>query len=116
MGLDPTKIKSKLYIIRNGYVSPYYETVKPALSSIAGRAVDTMINSQGVGDTFRMYVYAQDRGNDYNLAFIPSDFRPKVKEPFDPVGMKRLFDRGYQDALKGYHWSKTPPRGLRDSE
>lgn len=107
--LDPTKVKSKCYLIRNGYVTPGYKVVKDNLSSIADRAFDTMINNQGIGDTYRIYAFMKKRGNDYNLAFIPPDFRPAKKEEFDPREMKELFDRGYQDAIHGYKWHKTPP-------
>jgi len=31
------------------------------------------------------------------------------KEMFDPMAMRKLFDRGYQDAVKGYKWHKEPP-------
>ena len=109
LGIDPAKIKGKYYIIRNGYVSPGYKVVKDNLGSIADRAFDTMINYQGIGDTYRIYTFMKQRGNDYNLAFIPGDFRPPSKEGFDPQAMRALFDRGYQDAVKGYKWHKAPP-------
>ena len=112
LGIDPAKIKGKYYIIRNGYVNPGYKVAKDTISSIADRTFDTMINYQGIGDTYRIYVFMQQRGNDYNLAFIPGDFRPPSKEDFDPETMKALFDRGYKDAVKGYNWQKTPP-GLK---
>jgi predicted acylesterase/phospholipase RssA len=108
MGIDLKKIKSKVYIIRNGYVAPQYKEVKDNLPSIAGMAMDTMINSQGIGDTYRIYTFMQKMGNDFNLAYIPSDFRPEGKEAFDPAQMKQLFDRGLQDAVKGYKWHKVP--------
>ncbi|MCX5679833.1 MAG: patatin-like phospholipase family protein [Candidatus Omnitrophica bacterium] len=109
LGIDPAKIKGKYYIIRNGYVNPGYKVAKDTIASIAERSFDTMINYQGIGDTYRIYAFMQQRGNDYNLAFIPGDFRPVSKEDFDPQAMKALFDRGYQDAVKGYDWHKTPP-------
>jgi len=28
---------------------------------------------------------------------------------FDKQEMKRLFKRGYDDAIKGYQWHKAPP-------
>lgn len=114
MGIDPTKVKGVAYIIRNGYVDPGYKAVKDNLTSIAGQMFDTMINSQGIGDTYRIYAYMKERGNDYNLAFIPGDFRPEKKQEFDPVQMRQLFDRGYQDAVNGYKWHKVPP-GLKDN-
>lgn len=109
LGIDPAKVKGNCYIIRNGYFHPGYSVVKDDLASIAARAFDTMINYQGVGDAYRIYALMQEKGNDYNLAFIPGDFRPEAKEDFDPKAMRALFDKGYRDAIKGYKWHKTPP-------
>jgi len=109
IGIDPSKIRGKVYIIRNGYVDPGYRVVKDDLASVAGQMFDTMVNTQGIGDTYRIYTYMQKRGNDYNLAFIPGNFRPEKKQEFDPEQMRKLFDRGYQDAIKGYKWHKVPP-------
>lgn len=109
MGVDPEKIKGKYYIIRNGYFNPGYKVAQDNMASIADRTFDTMINYQGVGDAYRIYTFMKSRGNDYNLAFIPGDFRPQAKEDFNPHAMKALFEKGYQDAVKGYNWKKTPP-------
>lgn len=109
LGIDPSKVRSKLYIIRNGYMSPVYKKVKDDLQTLAERSFDTIIGAQGVGDTYRMYAYAKQRGGDYNLACIPADFKQDNKEMFDPADMKRLFDRGYADAVAGYKWHKVPP-------
>lgn len=108
-GIDPSKIKSKYYIIRNGYMTPGYKEVNSDLASIANQSLDTMIDNLGIGDTYRIYAYMQNRGNDYNLAFIPEDLRPVQKEQFDMHLMKELFNRGYQDAVNGYKWHKAPP-------
>jgi len=109
LGIDPDKIKGRYYIIRNGYVDPGYKVAKDTIASIAERSFDVMINYQGIGDTYRIYEFMQNRGNDYNLAYIPGDFRPVFKEDFDPQAMRALFDRGYRDAVKGYDWKKAPP-------
>ena len=109
LNVDPSKIKSKCYLIRNGYVTPGYGVVKDNVTAIATSAFDTMINNQGIGDTYRIYAQMQKRGNDYNLAFIPPDFRPVKKEEFDEHAMKELYARGYKDAVGGYKWHKTPP-------
>jgi len=111
--IDPAKIKAKYYIIRNGYTSGIYKEVKDDIVDISSRALDAIINSQGVGDTYRIYTYMKERGNDYNLAFIPADFTPPAKQMFDPEQMRKLFDKGYQDAVKGYKWHKMPP-GLEE--
>lgn len=109
LGIDPSKVKGKLYIIRNGYMSAKYSPVKDNLASLAARSFDTIIDSQGVGDAYRIYTFAKQRGTDYNLAFIPPDFKDESKEMFDPRAMRKLFQRGYEDAVKGYKWHKAPP-------
>jgi predicted acylesterase/phospholipase RssA len=108
MGIDTKKMKGKIYIIRNGYVNPHYKPVKNNLGSIAIQSMDTVLNNQGIGDTYRIYLFMQKIGNDYNLAYIPGDFRPEAKEAFDPNQMKQLFEKGYQDAVDGYKWHKVP--------
>jgi predicted acylesterase/phospholipase RssA len=99
----------KVYIIRNEQVYPAYKKVKPELKSIASRAVDSLLKSQGVGDLFRLYTYAQRDNLDYNLAFIPKDFHAKPKSEFDTAYMNALFQVGYNMACCGYPWSKHPP-------
>jgi hypothetical protein len=109
LGIDPSKVEGKLYIIRNGYMSPVYKKVKDDLASLAARSFDMITDSQGVGDAYRLYIFSKESGNDFNLAFIPSDFKQNPEEMFDPIEMKRLFDRGYEDAIGGYKWHKSPP-------
>lgn len=107
--VDTSKMRAAYYLIRNGYVEGGYKKVENKLGSITDSALGLIINSQGVGDTYRIYEFMQKRGNDFNLAYIPDDFRPEAKEMFDPEQMRKLFDRGYQDAVGGYKWHKTPP-------
>lgn len=109
LGIDPSKVRARLYIIRNGYMSPKYSPVKDTIPSIAARSFDTIIDSQGIGDAYRIYTFTKERGTDYNLAFIPPDYKDESKEMFDPCAMQKLFLRGYEDAVKGYKWHKAPP-------
>ncbi|MDO8536548.1 MAG: patatin-like phospholipase family protein [Candidatus Omnitrophota bacterium] len=109
VGVDSSKIKGKLYIVRNGYMTPTYKKIKNNLSSLAQRAFEMVTDSEGVGDAYRIYVFAGRTNSDYNLAYIPPDFTQDNKEMFDPKDMRRLFDRGYQDAIGGYKWHKAPP-------
>jgi predicted acylesterase/phospholipase RssA len=99
----------KLYIIRNEQVYPTYKKVKPELKSIASRAIDSLLKSQGVGDLFRLYTYAQRDDLDYNLAFIPKDFHGTYSSEFDTAYMNALFQVGYNMASHGYPWTKHPP-------
>ena len=108
-GVDVEKLKYELYVIRNGYVSPIWKEVPNTLAGISERAFDTLINSQGVGDMYRLYVFSEARGIGYNATFVPQTFRCESKEMFDTTYMKKLFDFGYERALQGEAWSSAPP-------
>jgi predicted acylesterase/phospholipase RssA len=107
LGINPVR---RAYIIRNGRVAPEYKPVKAKTLSIAGRAVSSLIKSQGVGDLYELFVFSKKNGIDYNLAYIPGDFIDTSTQAFDPVYMGKLFNLGYQLAEAGYPWKKTPPR------
>ena len=77
--------------------------------SIAGRAVASLIHTQGIGDLYRIYATAQRDGVDFNLTFIPSTFNVPHKEEFDNEYMRKLYDVGYDLAAKGRPWAKVPP-------
>lgn len=99
----------KLFIIRNEQVYPEWKKVNPQLKYIATRSIDSLIKSQGVGDLYRLYVYAQRDGMDYNLAYIPADFTARPASTFDKAYMNQLFRLGYDLASGGVPWSKHPP-------
>lgn len=101
--------KRRVFVIRNGVLNPQHEPVRRRVVPITVRSVATLIKSQGVGDLYRIYLGCLSDGIDYNLASIPEDFAEKSAEAFDPKYMKQLFDRGYEAALKGYEWTKSPP-------
>jgi hypothetical protein len=99
----------QLFIIRNEQVHPEWKNVKPQLKYIAIRAIDTLLKSQGVGDLFRLYIYAQRDKIDYNLAYIPADFTARPTSTFDTAYMNQLFQLGYDLACCGFPWRKYPP-------
>lgn len=103
-----------LYVVRNARLDPDWAQVERQTMSIAGRAVASLIQSQGVGDLYRIYSTAERDGVDFNLAFIPATFNAPHPEEFDNAYMRALYDLGYDMASKGYPWSKVPP-GFRDN-
>ncbi len=103
-----TRIK-KIYIIRNEQITPEWENVGPDLTDIAIRAISTLTKSQGIGDLFRIYTFAQRDQADYNLAFIPAGFKVKSKSSFDKEYMNKLFQYAYELGRAGYQWQKVPP-------
>jgi predicted acylesterase/phospholipase RssA len=98
-----------LYIIRNARLDADWASVKRRTLTIATRAVSSLIQSQGVGDLYRIFATAQRDGVDYNLAFIPPTFNTPHPEDFDTQYMRSLFQTGYDMAAAGYDWQKYPP-------
>ena len=103
------KGEPKVYVIRNAFLDPDYRGVKRSVFPIASRSIDSLIRTQGIGDLYQIFALCKRDGNDFNLAYIPSEFTDKPAEDFDPVYMRKLFDLGYELALKGYDWQKQPP-------
>ena len=77
--------------------------------TIVGRAISTLIQTQGMGDLYCLYVICKRDGIDYNVAYIPGRFTDKLREPFDQAYMRRLFALGHEIALTESLWSKFPP-------
>jgi hypothetical protein len=99
----------RLYIIRNQRVDPKWMYVKPQIMFIASGAIDSLFKTQGVDETYRLYVYAQRDDLDFNLAYIPRNFPVKAKSEFDKAYMNQLFDYAYNQAKNGYPWTNYPP-------
>lgn len=98
-----------VYVIRNSFLDPDYRGVKRNVLPIASRSIDSLIRTQGIGDLYQIYALCKRDGNDFNLAYIPSDFTEEPGEAFDPIYMGKLYELGYDMALKGYPWEKGPP-------
>lgn len=99
----------KLYIIRNARLDSDWAQVERRTMPIVQRAISSLIQTQGVGDLYRIYLTAQQDHLDYHLAYIPKSFHAPHKEDFDTAYMRALFDYGYRLAVKGYPWAKAPP-------
>jgi predicted acylesterase/phospholipase RssA len=77
--------------------------------TITGKAIATLLQSQGFGDLYRIYLTTQEDGVDYNLAYIGSDFNAEHREEFDALYMRKLYDYAFEKAVNGYPWDKVPP-------
>ena len=115
-GVDPRGFRTRIYVLNCCYMSSHSQQVEDNLTAITSRLIETNGASKMVGDTYRMYAFAKEKGWDYNLAYIPEDFKPDQKEMFDRVEMQRLLKRGYDDAVKGYKWHKAPPGLVAESK
>jgi hypothetical protein len=103
----------RLYVIRNARLDPKWVETKRRTLTIVSRTITSLIQTQGIGDLYRIYVAADRDHIDYNLATIPETFTTELKEPFDPTYMNALFNLGYDLGAKGYPWAKLPP-GYRE--
>ena len=99
----------EVYVIRNSQMTTKPASVKRKLLPIGARAMASIIKNQGIGDLYRIYALTERDGVGYNAAWIPGDFQEESNEEFDPVYMRKLFDRGYEMAKDGYPWAKVPP-------
>jgi len=99
----------RAYVIRNSFLEPDYRGVKRSIFPIGMRTINSLIRTQGIGDLYQIYTLCTRDGNEFNLAYIPSEFTEKPSEGFDPAYMIKLFDLGYQMAVAGYTWQKVPP-------
>lgn len=99
-----------VWVIRNAPLVFRYEQVARSLFDIAGRSISGLIRSNGIGDLYRIWLTAIRDGFDFRLASIPFDFDVEPSEPFDPVHMKALFERGRSDILTGEAWRDHPPQ------
>jgi hypothetical protein len=107
--IDSERFKTRLYVLNCCYMSPHSKQIENNLTAIISRLIESNGSSKMSGDTFTLYAFAKEKGWDYNLAYIPDDFKPNQKEMFDKQEMQRLFKRGYDDAAVGYKWHKAPP-------
>jgi predicted acylesterase/phospholipase RssA len=98
-----------VYILRNARLDPEWAEVERQTFSIAQRAISSLIQTQGVGDLYRIYAAAERDGIDFNLTYIPESFDTPLKTPFETSYMKELFEVGYKFGASGQKWEKVPP-------
>ena len=103
------KTRSRLFVIRNGRTTPEFSVTKATLPAIAGKAISSLIDTQAVGDLYRLYVIAKRDGIDYNVIDIPASFNVKSESPFDNKFMRALYEVGYEMGREGVQWKKFPP-------
>ena len=95
----------KAYLIRNSRFVSDFNPVRARVTNIAGRSVESLIRTQGIGDTYRIAAVANRDGVDVKLTWIPaSAVRDPGEEIFDPEYMSALFEYGYQRALSKQAW------------
>jgi predicted patatin/cPLA2 family phospholipase len=101
-----------VFVIRNSSIYPDFKSIeqrKMPMLPLGIRSIDSLLRSQGLGDIFRIYALCLRDGYNFNLAFIPADFKEESNESFDPIYMGKLFNLGYKMAKGGFPWMNSPP-------
>jgi predicted acylesterase/phospholipase RssA len=100
----------RLYLLKNGKITPEYKPVQRQTIPIAARAISTLIKTQHLNDIYRIYRMARDGGAEFRLLAVPASFDKKAKQAFDPEYQHALFDLGVELGRKGPgHWLTAPP-------
>ena len=99
-----------VFVIRNGRIDPLWAPTVRRSTNVARRALDALIDEQGISDVRHLYSAAQHDGADFNLAYIDEGFDYPHPKEFARDFMSHLFDYAYQQSRNGYSWRKTPPK------
>jgi predicted acylesterase/phospholipase RssA len=111
---DVARRDRTVYVIRNSRLEVDSLEVKRDALAIAGRAVASLIQTQGVGNLYEIAAQARRDGAKFRLAFMPESFDKTLPEAFDRTYMNELFLVGYQMGVAGYPWATQPPGLARD--
>jgi len=98
-----------VYVIRNSRLDVTSTEVPRDALSIAGRAIASLIQTQGVGDLYRIAEQTRRVGAKFRLAYIPGSFDKPLPQAFDRAYMNELFIVGYKLGVAGYPWATKPP-------
>ncbi len=103
------QVRPTMYVIRNSSSAPAWEPVGNKTLEIAKRSIDTLVKSSTTGDLHKLYTFSQINDIGFRITSVPSSFKQKSRELFDPVYMGKLYDVGYKVGLNGVTWDTTPP-------
>jgi len=97
------------YVIRNGKLGPEWAGTKRRTSHIFARSISTLLHMQGFSDLEQIYNTVTRDGIDFNCAYIGDDFTFSHAVRFDTAFLRRLYQYGYDQSVKGSAWKKSLP-------
>lgn len=109
----------RVFVIKNGKLTPEYEIVKAQTVAISARALFTTTKNQSIGDLVRIrdkvLASATPGGPrpEFRLMSIPPTFNVVAKEVFDKAYMQELYKTGFAQGMSGTGWADTVPLGMR---
>jgi hypothetical protein len=98
-----------IFAIRNGRMEAHWSDTPRDTLRIGRRALEALIQAQGVNDVHQLFWIAQQDKTDFNLTYIGEDFEHPQRGMFDTAYMKSLYDYAYELASSGRAWHRAPP-------
>ncbi len=95
-----------VYVIRNGRIDSQWQSVAQRRTGVARRALDTLIETQGINDLYRLQVIARQEAEDFNVAFIGEEFNYPHRGMVATDYLRHLFGYSYKLAANGHPWRK----------
>jgi predicted acylesterase/phospholipase RssA len=106
---EPLNRSIRVFVIRNGRLDPEWSNTPRRTLAIGKRAIDSLVQAEGMEDVRRTYRIARQDHADFNLAYIAPDFPDAKHQMFETSYMNALFDYGFRLAREGTAWHKAPP-------
>jgi predicted patatin/cPLA2 family phospholipase len=104
--------RGRLYVIRNGKLTPDWKQTEAGTLNIAQRSISTLIKSQGAADVSKLHSLARRNNLEFSLAYIPPAFDKVANDDFDLKYMRELFGVGREQGRTGSAWNKELPPNL----
>jgi hypothetical protein len=103
------KFTQRLYVIRNGRITPDPKQVERGLSSIAVRAIGSMFKVSGINDLWRLYLSTIHDEIEFRYIAIPLEYEGTTEQQFNEAEMINQYKYGEKLASQGIPWMTTPP-------
>jgi predicted acylesterase/phospholipase RssA len=103
--------RANFYVVMNGKIEPSFDVVRNRTADIAGRAIATMTQVQSRATLQATHAFARRNGIGFHLAFIPKTVPDGGSMGFDTGYMRRIYAYGYDRAVSGTAWSRSPSEG-----
>jgi predicted patatin/cPLA2 family phospholipase len=108
-GFYPRPPLRKVYVIRNGTLSPRYQPVAGNAAALAATSISALLDYQASGDIYRIFVASTRDGAEFRLAADQSELALGTGDLFDKGRMRQLFNAARDQSSRGYPWLRTVP-------
>ena len=99
----------RVYVIRNGSLSPRYKPVDTSAAALAATSIGALLDNQAAGDIYRIFIASTRDGAEFRLAANRSLHEQETNSLFDKAHMTELFNTARAQAAGGYAWLRTVP-------